>query len=139
MPPINFQRAEQFIAAIPRGRWTSYKEVAIAAGSPNGAQAVGQWLRRNGDKVPHVWRVLTVDGTVADGFVSAGPDIPDGEVQVREMLEQEACRSAAPSGVRRPISSFGPQTGGHRGRVDRLRLRGPGAPEASRRRASRSR
>lgn len=89
MPPIDFQRAERFIAAIPRGRWTSYKEVAIAGGSPNGAQAVGQWLRRDGDKVPHVWRVLTVDGAVADGFVPAGPGVPGGEVQVRGMLEQE--------------------------------------------------
>jgi len=64
----------------------------MAAGSPAGAQAVGQWLRRNGDRVPHVYRVLTADGFVADGFVPAGPDVPDGEVEVRRVLRDEGIR-----------------------------------------------
>ena len=92
MPPIDFARARAFIADVPAGRWTSYKDVAMAAGSPNGAQAVGQWLRREGHIVPGVHRVLTVDGFVADGFVPAGPGVPDGEVEVRRALRLEGVR-----------------------------------------------
>lgn len=85
---IDFEKARRFIAAVPRGRWTSYKDVAIAAGSPGGAQAIGQWLRRDGDKVPHVWRVLTVDGQVADGFMPAGPGVP-AKARVADVLRRE--------------------------------------------------
>jgi alkylated DNA nucleotide flippase Atl1 len=99
---IDFERAKAFVEAIPAGRWTSYKDVAAAAGSPQGAQAVGQWLRRNGDTIANVYRVLTVDGHVADGFVPAGRGVPDGEVQVRRTLRSEGVRiddrgRAAPS------------------------------------------
>lgn len=92
MPPIDFNRARAFVDAVPTGRWTSYKDVARAAGSPNGAQAVGQWLRREGQSIPNVYRVLTVDGAVADGFVPAGPGVPDGEVEVRTVLSREGVR-----------------------------------------------
>jgi alkylated DNA nucleotide flippase Atl1 len=92
MPPIDFARARAFIAAVPDGRWTSYGEVAKAAGSPKGAQAVGQWCRREGAAIPFVYRVLTSDGFVAEGFVAAGPTVPDGEVEVRRMLADEGVR-----------------------------------------------
>ena len=92
MPPIDFARARAFIAAMPQGRWTSYGEVAKAAGSPKGAQAVGQWCRREGAAIPFVYRVLTSDGFVADGFVAAGPTVPDGEVEVRRTLADEGVR-----------------------------------------------
>jgi len=70
MPPIDFTRARGFIAAAPEGRWTSYGEVAKAAGSPKGAQAVGQWCRREGAAIPFVYRVLTSNGFVAEGFIA---------------------------------------------------------------------
>src|SRR3954447_617077 len=89
MTSIDFDRARAFVAAVPRGQWTSYKDVAVAGKSPRGAQAVGQWLRRNGDKITNVYRVLTVDGYVAEGFVAAGPDVPAGEIAVRAVLREE--------------------------------------------------
>ena len=89
MPPIDFARARAVIASVPAGRWTSYGDVAQAAGSPKGAQAVGQWCRREGSTIPFVYRVLTSDGFVAEGFVAAGPTVPDGEIEVRRVLEQE--------------------------------------------------
>lgn len=92
MATIDFSRAEAFVRAIPRGRWTSYGDVAAAAGSPLGAQAVGQWLRRNGADLPTVYRVLTVDGYVAEGFVPAGPEVPDDEIEVRRVLRDEGVR-----------------------------------------------
>lgn len=92
MPPIDFQRARQFIAAVPAGKWTSYKDVAVAAGSPAGAQAVGQWLRRDGHNVANVYRVLTINGDVAEGFAPAGPGVPEDRVEVRRVLRAEGIR-----------------------------------------------
>jgi alkylated DNA nucleotide flippase Atl1 len=67
---LDFDRAAAFIAAVPRGRWTAYRDVAETAGSPGGAQAIGDWLRRNGDQVEHVYRVLRVDVQLACWKVS---------------------------------------------------------------------
>jgi methylated-DNA-[protein]-cysteine S-methyltransferase len=86
---IDFRRAQAFVAAVPRGRWTAYKDVAEAAGSPRGAQAIGDWLRRNGDQVPHVYRVLNVEGFVPEGFRPAGPGVPANAATVREVLRAE--------------------------------------------------
>lgn len=38
---IDFDAARDYIAAVPPGRWTTYRDVAIAGGSPGGAQAIG--------------------------------------------------------------------------------------------------
>jgi alkylated DNA nucleotide flippase Atl1 len=89
MASIDFTRAAAFIAAVPAGRWTAYKDVAAAGGNERGAQAVGDWLRRRGDEVPHVYRVLTVDGYVADSFRPAGPGVPPDAPSVREVLRAE--------------------------------------------------
>lgn len=87
--PIDFIRARDFIAAVPTGQWTAYKDVAEASGSPNGAQAVGDWLRREGHRVPNVYRVLKVDGFVPDAFRPAGPGVPADAERVRETLQAE--------------------------------------------------
>jgi len=92
MASIDFARARAFIAAVPTGRWTAYKDVAAAGLSPKGAQAVGEWLRREGDRVPHVHRVLRVDGFVADAFHPAGPGVPSNAENVRAMLKVEGVR-----------------------------------------------
>ena len=42
---IDFTRPTNFIAAVPRGKWTSFSEVARAAGADGGAIAIGDWLR----------------------------------------------------------------------------------------------
>ena len=92
MARVDFDRAAAFIAAVPEGCWTAYKDVAEAAGSPRGAQAVGDWLRRHGDQVEHVYRVLRVDGVVPDAFRPAGPGVPADSESVRDRLKQEGVR-----------------------------------------------
>ena len=89
VPSIDKNRAAAFIGAVPRGRWTSYGDVARAGGSPKGAQAVGGWLRREGDQLPHVYRVLLADGFVADGFRPAGRGVPKDSERVRDILKEE--------------------------------------------------
>jgi alkylated DNA nucleotide flippase Atl1 len=89
MARLDFERAAAFIAAIPPGRWTAYGDVAEAGGSPRGAQAVGDWLRRKGDEVPHVYRVLNVQGLVPEAFHPAGPGVPKDAPSVREVLRRE--------------------------------------------------
>src|SRR4051794_3470291 len=89
MAPIDFRRAKAFIDAIPAGRWSAYKDVAEAAGSPRGAQAIGDWLRRRGNEVSNVHRVLRADGFVADAFSPAGRGIPANADRVRDRLQQE--------------------------------------------------
>jgi alkylated DNA nucleotide flippase Atl1 len=86
---MDFATAERFIAAIPRGRWSAYKDVATAAGSERGAMAVGEWLRRNGDRFPHPWRVLRSDGSIAIAYYATDPDRPGDASTAREMLMSE--------------------------------------------------
>lgn len=92
MIPLDFQRAEVFLAAVPKGRWTSFKDVATAGGNEAAPQAIGGWLRRDGDKLPHVYRVLTIDGFVPEGFRPAGPGVPRDAYHVRELLKSEGVR-----------------------------------------------
>ncbi len=73
---LDFETASTFIAAVPRGRWTSYKDVATAAGNERGAQAIGEWLRRRGHEVPRVHRVIRSSGYVAEAFRAAGRGVP---------------------------------------------------------------
>ncbi len=89
MGVIDFTRAADFIGAVPHGKWTSFGDVAQAAGAEGGAIAIGDWLRRKGDSVPHVYRVLTSDGRVADRFAPAGPNVPRDAITVRELLHRE--------------------------------------------------
>lgn len=89
MGAIDFARAADFITAVPEGKWTSFGDVARAAGANGGAIAIGDWLRRKGDQVPHVYRVLTVDGRVADGYAPAGPNVPRDALTVRQLLSRE--------------------------------------------------
>lgn len=89
MAALDFSQAAAFVAAVPRGRWTAYKDVAAAAGNDRGVQAVGDWLRRRGDEVDHVYRVLRVDGHVPDAFRPAGAGIPSDAEHVRDLLRRE--------------------------------------------------
>ena len=72
MTPVDFRRAAAFVAAIPPGRWASFGDVPEAGGSPKAARAVGQWLMREGDRVPGVHPVLRASGEVPPGFLPAG-------------------------------------------------------------------
>jgi len=88
-PSLDFDLAAVFIGAIPEGRWAAYKDVAIAGGNEHGAQAVGDWVRREGDRIPHVYRVLLIDGFVAEGYRPAGAELPSDGVAVRDVLRRE--------------------------------------------------
>jgi alkylated DNA nucleotide flippase Atl1 len=86
---LDFDVVRAFIASIPRGRWSSYGDVAAAAGAPKGAQAVGTWLSRNEEDVPPlVYRVLNRDGEVSDGWRGSG-DLPSTPDEVRAKLADE--------------------------------------------------
>ena len=56
---------EKVVRDIPRGKTLSYKEVALRAGSPNGARAVGMIMSRNQDKSVPCHRVIRSDGGLA--------------------------------------------------------------------------
>jgi methylated-DNA-protein-cysteine methyltransferase-like protein len=63
-------------AAIPRGRWTTYGDVADMAGLPGRARLVGRVVSRD-PGVRNAHRVLRAGGRVSDGFVTdagGGPE-----------------------------------------------------------------
>ncbi|MCL2363995.1 MAG: methylated-DNA--[protein]-cysteine S-methyltransferase [Defluviitaleaceae bacterium] len=77
-PSFN-QRVYALVAAIPRGKVTSYGEIARALGNPRGARTVG-WAMRNCPEGLPWHRVVMADGTVTGGDFAA---------QRRAMLEEE--------------------------------------------------
>jgi alkylated DNA nucleotide flippase Atl1 len=95
VPPIDFRRAAAFVAAVPPGRWTSFGDVACAGRSDRAAQAVGQWLMREGHRVPGVHRVLRSTGEVPPGFTPAGAGVPIDADAVRLLLEDEGVQFTA--------------------------------------------
>lgn len=86
---IDFVAAEQFIASVPLGRWTSYKDVAGFAGSASGALAIGRWLADNGERIPGVWRVLTTAGVVSPGWRAGAASLPQTPAAVHQLLAAE--------------------------------------------------
>lgn len=87
--PLDHERAKDFIASVPVGRWTAYVDVATAGGSPKGAMGVGSWLSNKGDDVPHVYRVLNAWGEVSAGWKGVSPDLPPDAEAVRALLQRE--------------------------------------------------
>lgn len=102
--PMDLAKARQFIADVPVGRWTAYKDVAIAAGNARGAQRIGQWLYQSQGTIAGYWRVLTVGGLVPDAFVG-GQAGPVDAVETRELLRQEGVQ-IDPSGKASPAQRF---------------------------------
>ena len=76
----------EWLAKVPPGRWTSYKDLADAIGSS--PIAVGQHVARCPDCVLG-YRVLTSRGTISPGFTWAEEGRDDDP---REILEQEGVR-----------------------------------------------
>lgn len=75
------EKVYDYTKTIPRGETRTYKQVAVAIGSPNSARAVGNALNKNmNDDVP-CHRVIRTDGT-AGGF-NRGSEIK------RKILKQE--------------------------------------------------
>lgn len=74
------ERVRAVCAAIPRGRWTTYGDVADLAGMPGAARAVAR-IVANFPGVPNAHRVLRASGRVADGFRTGdggGPEVARG-------------------------------------------------------------
>ncbi len=55
---------EKVVRDIPKGKTLSYKEVALRAGSPNGARAVGMIMANNSDRSVPCHRVVRSDGKI---------------------------------------------------------------------------
>jgi methylated-DNA-protein-cysteine methyltransferase-like protein len=85
---------------IPRGRVATYGLIALLAGNPRAARAVGFTLHRNPEPgVIPCHRVVFRDGSVCSGFAFGGPEIqralleaegvpflPDGRVDMERSL-----------------------------------------------------
>ncbi|MES2953555.1 MAG: MGMT family protein [Patescibacteria group bacterium] len=67
MTQLDFKsRVVVCVKAIPRGSVKSYGEVALCAGSPGAARAVGSILKANADLSVPCHRVVRSDGTVGE-------------------------------------------------------------------------
>jgi len=90
-------RVLELVSKIPKGKVTTYKEVARALGSPRSCRAVGNALARNPHplKIP-CHRVVRSDGKIGGyGFgrrrktkllVDEGVEIRGGKVDLREYM-----------------------------------------------------
>ncbi|MFM9107528.1 MAG: MGMT family protein [Chloroflexota bacterium] len=71
-----FNRAvEGIVAAIPRGRVTTYGAIARALGSPRAARIVGGALARTRDDALPCHRVVDRDGRLSGGWAFGHPEV----------------------------------------------------------------
>ena len=73
---------------IPKGRWTAYGEIGIAAtGTTRAARAVARSAARD-PAFPSAWRVIHADGSIPEGWgaFDGGPE------RCRRLLEAEGVR-----------------------------------------------
>jgi O-6-methylguanine DNA methyltransferase len=54
------------VRSIPKGKTMSYAEVAVLAGYPGAARAVGSVMKNNHDKTVPCHRVIRSDGTIGE-------------------------------------------------------------------------
>ncbi len=92
MSGFDFRRAIPFIEAIPRGRWTSYKDVAAAAGNPMAFQAAGNHMRDSGGRIDNYWRVIHSDWSVPENFTAPADRGPKDPYSARQKLMKEGVR-----------------------------------------------
>ena len=59
-------KVRKIVAAIPKGKTMTYKEVATKAGAPGGARAVGTLMKANYDPKIPCHRVIRSDGKIGD-------------------------------------------------------------------------
>jgi alkylated DNA nucleotide flippase Atl1 len=90
---LDLAAAASFLESVPAGRWTSYGDVAVAAGrASNAAQGVVSWIGSNGHRLAHVYRVLNADGEINAAWTPAGPGLPSSADEVAQLLEREGVR-----------------------------------------------
>ena len=86
---LDHDTATAFIESIPTGRWTTYADVADAAGNRDAALSIGGWLRDSGSSIPFYWRVIGFNGEVPPGFIASTPGLPRNPIEARERLAAE--------------------------------------------------
>ena len=64
MPKEFTKRVLEIVKQIPRGKTMSYGEVALQAGNPKAARAVGMIMSKNWDLEIPCHRVIKADGTI---------------------------------------------------------------------------
>jgi len=75
------QKVYEVVRKIPKGKVSTYKEVARLAGSPKASRAVGSILHKNHDPEIPCHRVIRSDGNLG-GYNK-------GAVKKREILKKE--------------------------------------------------
>jgi methylated-DNA-protein-cysteine methyltransferase-like protein len=79
-----FEKIYEVVKTIPKGRVSTYGQVAIMAGNPRWSRAVGYALHKNPKPfIIPCHRVVTRNGEVAKSFAFGG------ECVQRELLEKE--------------------------------------------------
>jgi alkylated DNA nucleotide flippase Atl1 len=92
-PKLDLEAARSFLETVPRGCWTTYGDVAVAAGrGSNAAQGIVSWIGSNGHRVANVHRVLNVNGQVNPAWTPAGPGHPADASEVTDLLRREGVR-----------------------------------------------
>jgi len=76
------EKVKKIVAAIPKGKTMTYKQVAAKAGNPAAARAVGTIMRGNYDPKVPCHRVVRSDGSLA-GYNRGGTS------RKRELLQAE--------------------------------------------------
>lgn len=89
---LDYDTAIEFIESIPMGRWTTYGDVADAAGNRDAALSIGGWLRESSGSIPFYWRVIDSSGEVPPGFTASTPGLPRNPVEARDRLADEGVR-----------------------------------------------
>ena len=76
-PRLDLDSADRLLATIPRGRWTSYGDVAVAAGrSSSAGQPVASWLGSKGHLAPTCTEFSTTAARSARRGSLPGRDCP---------------------------------------------------------------
>jgi alkylated DNA nucleotide flippase Atl1 len=89
---FDFRSAIPFIEAIPSGRWTSFTDVAAAAGNPAAFMAAGNHMRDSAGTVRNYWRVIRSDGSVPENFTAPADRGPKDAYWARQKLIKEGVR-----------------------------------------------
>ena len=79
-----FERIYEVVKTIPKGKVTTYGQVALLAGNPRWSRVVGYALHKNPQPgIIPCHRVVTRNGEVAKSFAFGGENVQ------RELLENE--------------------------------------------------
>ncbi|MCX5752311.1 MAG: MGMT family protein [Candidatus Krumholzibacteria bacterium] len=99
-PPSRYERIYAVIRRIPKGRVATYGQIADLAGFPDHARQVGYALYALSEHSTVPWhRVVN-----AQGRLSLGRVIPEGDVEQRIRLEIEGVRFDADGRI--PLGKF---------------------------------